>query len=129
MTVLNNAMLDSHLGGRLAKIEDAKIRRVHMSADPYLLVETISSEPGEGVSLVPQLYKELPEYWVIDVVVSSRHEHEPSIAGNDGSNLQSRSIPLVGVTGLKGVAIVGSNKTIRLDVHKSPAVSGKDNEF
>ncbi len=102
--------------GRLINFERADVvSPMIYPPQPRLVVSGQTPVPGMDVTLVPVVYVSQTEYWVIQVVGSfpaGPHVTQP-IAGPVPYTVE---LDLAGVTGTKGVDVVGADQTERIDV-------------
>ena len=63
------------------------------------------------VTLSPLIYIRCPEYWGIEVVGSL-----PGGFCLDAIKPYVKAIPLAGITGSRGIEVIGANRTLRFDV-------------
>jgi hypothetical protein len=102
--------------GRLINFERADaITTMMYPPHPVLVVSGQTPVPGMDVALVPVMYVSQPEYWAIQVVGSVSDAPRPMqpIAGGSPYRVE---LALTGVTGTKGVDVVGADQTERIDV-------------
>jgi hypothetical protein len=108
--------LSSMPNGRIIDFERAELRRVPFQDSLYLWVSGMLPGPGFEAKLAPRFHYSRPDYWDIEVtMVAQRH----GAIGNDneaGDLQYERSIPLTGITGYRGVSVVGANKVMRIDI-------------
>lgn len=97
--------------GRIIGFDGAELKRSPMQNGWFLSVSGVAPEAGKVARLAPRLYQERPDYWGIEVVAIRL-----DAGGDDGPCSGKLSIPLEGITGLKGIAVIGANRVITLDV-------------
>jgi hypothetical protein len=66
--------------------------------------------------LAPRVYQIRPDYWGIEVAVIMR-----SKAANDSDIGEvsldfERSVPLAGITGVRGITVIGANQVKRIEI-------------
>jgi hypothetical protein len=73
------------------------------------------------VTLAPRIYHDRPEYWGIEVaiVASPTADNDQGVADkqvNEASTMFERSVPLSGVTGSRGITVIGANQVKRIEI-------------
>lgn len=116
----SNGSFSSLPNGRIIDFESAEIRTVPFQDSLYLWVSGNQPDPELDVRLAPRYYTDRPEYWAIEVVAIR------SAVGSNDRNREPKTgfdcaIPLVGVTGLLGISVVGANRVQRIDLVESAA--------
>jgi hypothetical protein len=113
--------LSSVPNGRIIDFETAELRTLPFQDSLYLWVR--GSLPGTGFEarLAPRIYHDRPDYWGIEVAVI----HAPDKAGHAASSdlgsaacmfMFERSVPLIGITGVRGIAVIGANQVKRIEI-------------
>ena len=102
--------------GQIIDFEKAELRRMPFQDSLYLWVKGRLPAQGFDARLAPRIYKNgRPDYWAIDVAVFSS-----LVPANDADELDSlmfeRSVPLTGITGIKGVTVIGANHSQRIEI-------------
>ena len=107
--------------GQIIDFEKAELRRMPFQDSLYLWVKGRLPAQGFDARLAPRIYKNgRPDYWAIEVAAFSS-----LVAANDSGDAHSlsgdslmfeRSVPLTGITGLKGVTVIGANHTQRIEI-------------
>ena len=120
MITPSNGSFSSLPNGRIIDFESAEIRTVPFQDSLYLWVNGHQPDPELDVRLAPRYYTDRPDYWAIEVVAIR------SAAGSNDSDPKPNArfecaIPLVGITGLLGVTVVGANRVQRIDLVESAA--------
>lgn len=121
MNSSSSGSLSSVPNGRIIDFEHAELRKLPFQDGLYLWVR--GSLPGVGYEarLAPRIYHDRPEYWGIEVAVI----HAPPVvvpgAANDAGNADEtlvfeRSVPLTGITGVRGITVIGANQVKRIEV-------------
>jgi hypothetical protein len=112
------------IGGSLSTVPDgwvidfekAELRRLPFQDSMYLWVRGRCPGQGFDVRLAPLVYSQArPEYWGIEVAMFAR----PDAADNDvadDTSMFERSVPLAGITGTRGVTVIGANQELRIDI-------------
>ena len=102
--------------GQIIDFEKAELRRMPFQDSLYLWVNGRLPAQGFDARLAPRIYKNgRPDYWAIDVAVFFS-----LVPANDAGELDSlmfeRSVPLTGITGIKGVTVIGANHSQRIEI-------------
>jgi hypothetical protein len=121
MDVALTGSLSSVPNGKIIEFEKAELRHLPSHDSLYLWVKGRMLVEGFDAKLAPRIYYERPEYWGIEVAAIA----SPPTAANDGANdgagvgdalMFECSIPLIGVTGSKGVTVIGANQIKRIEI-------------
>ncbi len=108
--------LSSVPNGRIIDFERAELRRVPFQDSLYLWVSGMLPEPGLEAKLAPRVHYSRPDYWDIEVAAVAAG-HEATDNDNETRGLQfENSIPLTGITGYRGISVIGANQVIRIDI-------------
>jgi hypothetical protein len=121
MNSSSSGSLSSVPNGRIIDFEIAELRKLPFQDSLYLWVR--GSLPGTGFEarLAPRIYHDRPDYWGIEVAVI----HTPMVAypvpANDVGDTQGglvfeRSVPLTGITGVRGITVIGANQVKRIEI-------------
>jgi hypothetical protein len=121
MNSASSGSLSSVPNGRIVDFEIAELRKLPFQDSLYLWVR--GSLPGIGFEarLAPRVYHDRPDYWGIEVAVI----HAPDIvvpgpANDIGSGDETlvfeRSVPLIGITGVRGITVIGANQVKRIEI-------------
>ncbi len=126
MNSASSGSLSSVPNGRIIDFETAELRKLPFQDSLYLWVR--GSLPGIGLEarLAPRIYHDRPDYWGIEVAVI----HAPDMIvprpatdspGNDVGVAEpkiffERSVPLTGITGVRGITVIGANQVKRIDI-------------
>ena len=103
--------------GQINDFETAELRRLPFQNSLFLWVKGDLPASGFDARLAPRIYKGgRPEYWAIDVAAFSR-----LVAANDRDDTSDdltfeRSVSLSGITGTKGVRVIGANRTQQIEI-------------
>jgi hypothetical protein len=103
--------------GLIIEFEKAELRRVPFQDSLYLWVRGRLPASGFDARLAPRIYSDgRPEYWGIEVAAfaSVTPANDAEDAGD--SLVFERSVPLTGITGTKGVTVIGANQVQRIDI-------------
>jgi hypothetical protein len=116
MNSLTSGSLTSVPNGRIIDFEVAELRRVPFQDSLYLWVKGTMPHAGFEAKLAPRLYHDRPDYWGIEIAVVS----VPAAANDAGAKEVSlnfeRSIPLAGITGNRGISVIGANQIQRIEI-------------
>jgi hypothetical protein len=121
MSSSSSGSLSSVPNGRIIDFETAELRKLPFQDSLYLWVR--GTLPGNGfeVRLAPRVYHDRPDYWGIEVAVI----HAPNIVvpppandvgGADEALVFERSVPLTGITGVRGITVIGANQVKRIEI-------------
>ena len=122
MITTSSGSLSSLPNGRIIDFRSAEIRTVAFQDSLYLWVT--GAHPGADleVRLAPRYYNERPDYWAVEVAAIRRTGHvEETVGGN--TETYERAIPLVGVTGWRGITVIGANRVLRIDLNDNVATA------
>lgn len=119
MNSSQSGSLSSVPNGRIIDFEKAELRRLPFQDSLYLWVKGRITETGHDVKLAPRLYRDRPDYWGIEVAVV-KLPHPANDPGDGDEQEQAfdfeRSIPLTGVTGHKGISVIGANQVKQIEI-------------
>lgn len=76
-----------------------------------LVVQGEAPYKNMDVRLVPRVYVQQPDYWGIEVVGTLTDDVVPDVTGP-----YAVALPLEGVTGKKGIEVIGANRTQEIDI-------------
>jgi hypothetical protein len=114
MSGATSSSLSSVPHGRIIDFERAELRRVPFQDSLYLWVSGSLPGPGFEAKLAPRLYHGRPDYWDIEVAVVTAN------AANDADEELSlnfeRSVPLTGITGNRGITVIGASQVKRIEI-------------
>lgn len=112
--------------GQVIDFEKAELRRMPFQDSLYLWVKGRLPASGLDARLAPRIYNDgRPDYWGIEVAAfasiqpaNDSGHGQCSHGGEDaGDTLHfERSVPLTGITGVRGVAVIGANQVQRIDI-------------
>lgn len=102
--------------GRIIDFELAELRRLPFQDSLYLWVR--GTLPGEGydVKLAPRFYHDRPDYWGIEVAIVAAPQPANDAAIGEVSLEFERSVPLAGITGVRGITVIGANQVKRIEI-------------
>ncbi|MFN3619269.1 hypothetical protein [Sphingorhabdus sp.] len=111
--------LSSLPNGRIVDFECAEIRAVPFQDSLYLWVTGPHPGPDMHVRLAPRYYSDRPDYWAIEVAAIRPMMLSTGTA--DEMATFECAIPLVGVTGIRGITVIGANRLQRIEIAETPA--------
>lgn len=107
--------------GCIIDFEFAELRKLPFQDSLYLWVR--GSLPGIGYEarLAPRIYYDRPDFWGIEVAVIHSPEIVSPHPANDAGGIDhklvfERSVPLTGITGVRGIAVIGANQVKRIEI-------------
>ncbi len=102
--------------GQIIEFEKAELRHLPSHDSLYLWVRGRLPASGLEAKLAPRIYYGQPDYWGIEVaaIASPMTAEDSSGAGDD--LFFERSVPLTGITGNRGVVVIGANQVKRIDI-------------
>jgi hypothetical protein len=98
---------------RLINFDRAEVRPGFLPRTYFLIVSGTKPYLNMQVHLSPLIYIKRPEYWGIEVIGTLPGIGLPALAP------YHVSIPLDGITGTKGVEVIGANKRKKINVSPS----------
>jgi hypothetical protein len=108
---------------RIIDFEMAELRRVPFHDNLYLWVRGRLPAEGFDARLSPRIYHGRPDYWGIEVAAFATLKpandagDSGDAQGDKGDGLMfERSVPLTGITGIRGVSVIGANQVQRIDI-------------
>lgn len=106
--------------GHIIDFEKAELRRPPFQDALYLWVRGRLPATGLDVRLAPRIYHGRPDYWGIEVaaVTSTEPANDTGhVKTDNGDSLVfERSVPLAGIMGVKGVAVIGASRFQQIDI-------------
>ena len=116
MTNSPSGSLSSVPSGRIIDFDVAELRNVPFQDSLYLWVRGTLPGIGFEARLAPRVYQIRPDYWGIEVAVVV-HPEPANDSTVDGTSLDfERSVPLAGITGVRGIAVIGANQIKRIEI-------------
>jgi hypothetical protein len=117
MSSMLNSSLSAVPNGQVIAFEKAELRRLPFQDGLYLWVQGLLPATGFDARLAPRIYHDgRPDYWGIEVAafaqVSSVHNNNDQ----DHGRIFERSVPLNGITGIKGISVIGANRVQQIDI-------------
>ena len=121
MNSSKSGSLSSVPNGRIIDFETAELRKVPFQDSLYLWVRGQLPEDGFEAKLAPRVYHDRPDYWGIEVAVVTTPEpanDQEEVDADPGfeSLVFERSVPLTGITGVRGIAVIGANTVKRIEI-------------
>ncbi len=113
--------LSSVPNGQIVDFEIAELRKVPFQDTLYLWVRGKLPAGSLEAKLAPRVYHDRPDYWGIEVAVVDK----AGIANDRGvdtaepgfeSLVFERSVPLSGITGSRGITVIGASQIKRIDI-------------
>jgi hypothetical protein len=121
MNIAASGSLSSVPNGRIIDFEIAELKSLPFQDSLYLWVRGRMPLGAFEVTLAPRIYHDRPEYWGIEVaiVASPTADNDQGVADkqvNEASTMFERSVPLSGVTGSRGITVIGANQVKRIEI-------------
>jgi hypothetical protein len=121
MTSSSTGSLSSVPNGQIVDFEIAELRKVPFQDSLYLWVRGKLPAGAVEAKLAPRVYHDRPDYWGIEVAVVSVPD-EANGRGADAAEpgfeslVFERSVPLAGITGSRGITVIGANQIKRIEI-------------
>ena len=116
MNSASGGSLTSVPNGRIIDFEVAELRKPPFQDDLYLWVRGTLPGIGFEARLAPRVYHERPDYWGIEVAVVAVPEPANDAGVGEVSLDFERSVPLIGITGNRGITVIGANQVKRIEI-------------
>lgn len=116
MNSSSSGSLSSVPNGRIIDFEVAELRKPPFQDGVYLWVTGILPSAGFEAKLAPRVYRDRPDYWGIEVAVVTVPNAANDVAINEGPLSFERSVPLAGITGSRGITVIGANQVKRIEI-------------
>lgn len=121
MTIAASGSLSSVPNGRIIDFEFAEIKQLSFQGNLYLRVSGTMPAGSFEVILAPRIYHDLPEYWGIEVNIVATSAVINELGDIDAALIAAptifeRSVPLAGITGSRGIAVIGANQVKRIEI-------------
>ncbi len=109
--------LSSVPSGRIIDFEEAEVRTLSFQGETHLWVKGKLPNSNFEAKLAPRIYHDRPDYWGIEVAVTML----PTPANDAGEAADvsldfERSVPLSGITGVRGITVIGANQIKRIEI-------------
>lgn len=114
MNSSSSGSLSSVPNGRIIDFERAELRKLPFQDSLYLWVRGTLPGIGFEARLAPRLYHNRPEYWAIEVAVIRTPAND--VGSADEPLVFERSVPLTGITGVRGITVIGANQVKRIEI-------------
>lgn len=116
MSGMVSGSLSSVPHGKIIDFDRAELRRVPYQDSLYLWVSARTPGTSFELRLAPRIYHDRPDYWGIEVIaIGASHADNDSGAGA-GDAVIERSVPLSGITGIKGISVIGASQTKLIEI-------------
>lgn len=112
----SSGSLSTMPGSRIIDFDVAEIRTVPSQDSLYLWVSGILPGSDLEVRLAPRHYDDRPDYWAIEVAAARPSGTGVHTNGSDEPQKFETAIPLIGVTGVRGITVVGANRVQRIEL-------------
>ena len=116
MTTSSGGSLSGVPNGRIIDFDVAELRKLPFQDSLYLWVRGTLPGLGYEARLAPRVYQHRPDYWGIEVAVVS-HRTAANDADMGAVSLEfERSVPLTGITGVRGIAVIGASQVKQIEI-------------
>lgn len=115
MSSMTSGSLSSAPNGKIIDFDRAELRRVPFQDSLYLWVSAKKPDSRFELRLAPRIYHDRPDFWGIEVVVVQNGCAANDIGGEPQAVVE-RSVPLVGIVGKKGIAVIGANRSQHIEI-------------
>ena len=116
MSDMASAALSSAPNARIIDFDRAELRRVPFQDSLYLWVSARVPGASFEFRLVPRIYHGRPEYWGIEVVAIKLPPAANDIGAAAEATTSERSVPLAGIIGTRGIAVIGVHRTQHIEI-------------
>ena len=121
MSSSSSGSLSSVPNGRIIDFETAELRKLPFQDSLYLWVRGHLPGIGFEARLAPRIYHDRPDYWGIEVAVIHTPAVMNPVPANDVDDAErglvfERSVPLTGITGVRGITVIGANQVKRIEI-------------
>ncbi len=116
MTTSSGGSLSSVPNGRIIDFDVAELRTLPFQDSLYLWVRGTLPEPGYEAKLAPRVYQYRPDYWGIEVAVVTQQKAANDADIGEVSLEFERSVPLTGITGVRGIAVIGASQVKKIEI-------------
>ena len=121
MNIATSGSLSSVPNGRIIDFEIAELKTLPFQDSLYLWVSGRMPAGSFEVTLAPRIYHDRPEYWGIEVAIvatqaAANDQKVVDAQLNEAPSMFERSVPLSGVTGSRGISVIGANQIKRIEI-------------
>lgn len=121
MNIAASGSLSSAPNGRIIDFENAELKTLPFQDSLYLWVSGRMPVGCLEITLAPRIYYDRPEYWGIEVAVVAKPKaaNDSEIGAVDATTASvmfERSVPLSGITGSRGISVIGANQIKRIEI-------------
>ena len=116
MSGMASGSLSSVPNGKIIDFDRAELRRVPFQDSLYLWVSARTPGTSFELRLAPRIYHDRPDYWGIEVVAIGATQADNDTGIDADTGLVERSVPLSGITGTKGISVIGANQTKLIEI-------------
>ena len=121
MNIAASGSLSSVPNGRIIDFEIAELKTLPFQDSLYLWVSGRMPAGSFEVTLAPRIYHDRPEYWGIEVAIvatqaAANDQKVVDAQVNEAPSMFERSVPLSGVTGSRGISVIGANQIKRIEI-------------
>ena len=121
MNIAASGSLSSVPNGRIIDFEIAELKTLPFQDSLYLWVSGRMPTGSFEVTLAPRIYHDRPEYWGIEVAIVAKQaaasdQKVVDAQANETRAMFERSVPLSGVTGSRGISVIGANQIKRIEI-------------
>lgn len=120
MNSSSSGSLSSAPHGRIIDFDVAELRRLPFQDSLYLWVSGKLPASDYEAKLAPRLYQNRPDYWGIEVAVVIKPKAANDAEIGEVSLDFERSVPLTGITGVRGITVIGANQVKRIEISDEP---------
>jgi hypothetical protein len=116
MSAMNGGSMSAAAGARIIDFEKAELRRLPFQDSLYLWVQGRLPAKGLDARLSPRIYHGRPDYWGIEVAAYTDQTADNDQDAADDALVFEKSVPLTGITGTRGVMVIGASQEKRIDI-------------
>lgn len=116
MSGIAGGSLSSAPNGKIIDFDRAELRRVPFQDSLYLWVSARTPGTNFELRLAPRIYHDRPDYWAIEVVAVGAGHAANDTGVEVGEDIVERSVPLSGITGKKGISVIGANHSKQIEI-------------
>ena len=116
MSGMASGSLSSVPNGKIIDFDRAELRRVPFQDSLYLWVSARTPGTSFELRLAPRIYHDRPDYWGIEVVAIGASQADNDTGIEAEADIVERSVPLSGITGTRGISVIGANQTKLIEI-------------